>query len=120
MLLIESFIQLLLEASPWLLMGLLIAGLMKAWLPSKILAKHLGSGNKAIVKAVLNRYLSGIALCAIAFGFLLDWGLTFFTIVLGVQMSHSHEILPMWLSVLCSAVLFISAIRPLRQLYINN
>ncbi|MFD2164730.1 SO_0444 family Cu/Zn efflux transporter [Thalassotalea euphylliae] len=50
-LLVENFIQLTIEASPWLLMGLLIAGLMKAWLPSQILSKHLGSGNGAIIKA---------------------------------------------------------------------
>ena len=53
MVLIDNFIQLMLEASPWLLLGLLIAGLMKAWLPSQILAKHLGSGNSAIIKAAI-------------------------------------------------------------------
>ncbi|WP_448211992.1 SO_0444 family Cu/Zn efflux transporter [Colwellia sp. MEBiC06753] len=52
-LLFNNFIQLTLEASPWLLLGLLIAGLMKAWLPKQLLAKHLGSGNQAIVKAAL-------------------------------------------------------------------
>lgn len=39
------------EASPWLLLGLIIAGLMKAWVPTKILSRHLGSGKKAIIKA---------------------------------------------------------------------
>ncbi len=50
---INSFIDLSAEASPWLLLGLLIAGLMKAWVPSKILSKHLGKGKSAVVKAAL-------------------------------------------------------------------
>ena len=50
---ITNFIDLSAEASPWLLLGLLIAGLMKAWVPSKILSKHLGKGKSAIVKAAL-------------------------------------------------------------------
>lgn len=49
----ENFIALSADASPWLLLGLLIAGLMKAWVPSQILCKHLGTGNKAIIKAAL-------------------------------------------------------------------
>ncbi|REL34622.1 SO_0444 family Cu/Zn efflux transporter [Thalassotalea euphylliae] len=52
-LLVSNFIALTLDASPWLLLGLLIAGLMKAWLPSQLLSKHLGQGNRAIVKAAL-------------------------------------------------------------------
>ena len=51
--LVDNFIDLSAEASPWLLLGLLIAGLMKAWVPSKILSKHLGKGKSAIVKAAL-------------------------------------------------------------------
>jgi uncharacterized membrane protein YraQ (UPF0718 family) len=49
----KNFIDLSAEASPWLLLGLLIAGLMKAWVPTKILSKHLGKGKSAIVKAAL-------------------------------------------------------------------
>ena len=51
--LINNFIELSAEASPWLLLGLLIAGLMKAWVPTQILSKHLGGGNKSIIKAAL-------------------------------------------------------------------
>ena len=51
--LINNFIELSAEASPWLLLGLLIAGLMKAWVPTKILSKHLGGGFKSILKAAL-------------------------------------------------------------------
>ena len=51
--LINNFIELSAEASPWLLLGLLIAGLMKAWVPTKILSKHLGGGHKSIIKAAL-------------------------------------------------------------------
>jgi uncharacterized membrane protein YraQ (UPF0718 family) len=49
----DNLLQLSAEASPWLILGLLIAGLMKAWVPSKILSRHLGHGNKAIIKAAL-------------------------------------------------------------------
>ena len=52
-LLVSNFIALTLDASPWLLLGLLIAGLMKAWLPAKLLSKHLGHGDSAIIKAAL-------------------------------------------------------------------
>ncbi|WP_328824548.1 SO_0444 family Cu/Zn efflux transporter [Thalassotalea algicola] len=52
-LLLSNFIELTLDASPWLLLGLLIAGLMKAWLPPNLLSKHLGAGNFAIIKAAL-------------------------------------------------------------------
>jgi len=49
----KNFIDLSAEASPWLLLGLLIAGLMKAWVPSQVLSKHLGKGKSAVVKAAL-------------------------------------------------------------------
>ena len=48
-----NFLDLSAEASPWLLLGLLIAGLMKAWVPSEVLSKHLGQGKTAIIKAAL-------------------------------------------------------------------
>jgi uncharacterized membrane protein YraQ (UPF0718 family) len=48
---VNNFIELSAEASPWLLLGLLIAGLMKAWVPTEILSKHLGKGKSAIIKA---------------------------------------------------------------------
>ncbi len=51
--LISNFISLSAEASPWLLLGLLIAGLMKTWLPSQLLNKHLGNNYKSIIKAAL-------------------------------------------------------------------
>lgn len=51
--LFDNFVSLSAEASPWLLLGLLIAGLMKAWVPTKILSQHLGHGKKAIVKAAI-------------------------------------------------------------------
>jgi len=50
---INNFISLSAEASPWLLLGLLIAGLMRSWLPSNVLSQHLGKGKTAIVKAAL-------------------------------------------------------------------
>ncbi|WP_353539543.1 SO_0444 family Cu/Zn efflux transporter [Colwellia sp. KU-HH00111] len=53
LLLMTNFIELSAEASPWLLLGLVIAGLMKAWVPSNVLSKHLGRGKLAVVKAAL-------------------------------------------------------------------
>jgi len=50
-LMLNNLIDLTVEASPWLLLGLVIAGLMKTWLPSQILSKHLGQGKTAVVKA---------------------------------------------------------------------
>jgi hypothetical protein len=49
--LLINFIDLSSEASPWLLLGLLMAGLIKAWVPSQVLSKHLGDGKSAIIKA---------------------------------------------------------------------
>ena len=52
--LIEHFIGLFIESAPWLLMGFTVAGLMKAFVPSELLAKHLGEpGLMATVKASL-------------------------------------------------------------------
>jgi uncharacterized membrane protein YraQ (UPF0718 family) len=48
----DNLLQLSVEASTWLLLGLLIVGLMKAWVPTKIVSWHLGHGTKAIIKAV--------------------------------------------------------------------
>lgn len=51
--LLNNFISLTNDASPWLLLGLLIAGLMHAWLPANVMKKHLGHGKKAIIKAAI-------------------------------------------------------------------
>ena len=51
--LLNNFISLTNDASPWLLLGLLIAGLMHAWLPANIMKKHLSHGKKAIIKAAI-------------------------------------------------------------------
>ncbi|MDO6444531.1 SO_0444 family Cu/Zn efflux transporter [Colwellia sp. 1_MG-2023] len=51
--LVNNFLFLSAEASPWLLLGLIIAGMMKAWAPTSILSHHLGKGKSAIVKAAL-------------------------------------------------------------------
>ncbi|WP_371377556.1 SO_0444 family Cu/Zn efflux transporter [Thalassotalea aquiviva] len=47
----QNLLQLANEASPWLILGLIIAGLMKTWVPTQILTQHLGKGKRAIVKA---------------------------------------------------------------------
>ena len=54
MLLIENFIALFVESAPWLLLGLFVAGMMKAFVPSQLMAKHLGKpGLMSTVKAAL-------------------------------------------------------------------
>ncbi len=52
--LVQNFMDLLLEAAPWLVLGLILGGLMKTFLPTAFLYKHLsGSGFGAIAKAAL-------------------------------------------------------------------
>lgn len=50
----NNFLELTLEAAPWLVLGLFIGGMMKALLPSQLLEKHLkGRGLAAIIKAAI-------------------------------------------------------------------
>ena len=52
--LLENLITLYLEAAPWLLLGLVMAGLLKAWLPEGLLQQKLGQGRfMPILKATL-------------------------------------------------------------------
>jgi uncharacterized membrane protein YraQ (UPF0718 family) len=49
---IDNFIDLFLESAPWMILGLLIAGLLKEWIPTDLLTKHLGGkGAGTTVKA---------------------------------------------------------------------
>ncbi|WDE14423.1 SO_0444 family Cu/Zn efflux transporter [Thalassomonas haliotis] len=73
-----------------------------------VIKNEMGSG-------VLIRYLGGIGLCALAFGYLLDWGLMRFNIDINQQMQHSHELLPYWFSLSCAILLALLAIKPLRR-----
>ena len=50
----QNLLELSLEASPWLIVGLALGGLMKALIPTEFLQKHLsGSGFASIGKATL-------------------------------------------------------------------
>ena len=50
----NNLLELSLEAAPWLVLGLIIGGLIKALIPTELLHKHLsGSGLPSIVKAAL-------------------------------------------------------------------
>ena len=50
----ENFLVICLEAAPWLVLGLLIGGLMKALIPQKFLEKHLkGNGFTSVAKAAV-------------------------------------------------------------------
>lgn len=52
--LLNSFIELSLESAPFLVLGLIIAGLIKAWVPTESVAKHLGGkGLWPVTKAAL-------------------------------------------------------------------
>ncbi len=52
--LIENTLHLALDSAPWLLFGLIAAGLIHAWLPMRIVGRALGgSGPMAVVKAAL-------------------------------------------------------------------
>ena len=54
MVLIENFIDLFVESAPWLMLGLFVAGIMKVFVPSQLMAKHLGEpGLMSTVKAAL-------------------------------------------------------------------
>ncbi|GAD91175.1 hypothetical protein VHA01S_071_00100 [Vibrio halioticoli NBRC 102217] len=50
--LLNNFIDLFIESGFWMLLGLLVAGLLKEWVPTDLLAKHLGGkGAKTTIKA---------------------------------------------------------------------
>ena len=54
MILLQNLLDLYLEAAPWLLLGLIMAGLLKAWLPPNLLQQKLGRGRfQPIFKAAL-------------------------------------------------------------------
>ncbi|WP_414830992.1 SO_0444 family Cu/Zn efflux transporter [Alteromonas sp. H39] len=48
-LLIENFLSLFMESAPWLLLGLLVAGVMHELVPVSLLQKHMGSNSIAAV-----------------------------------------------------------------------
>ena len=76
-----------------------------------VIKNEMGAG-------VLVRYLAGIGLCALAFGYLLDWGLVWFNIDISQQMQHSHQLLPYWFSLSCALLLALLAIKPLRKIWL--
>ncbi|MCP1304516.1 SO_0444 family Cu/Zn efflux transporter [Halomonas sp. R1t8] len=54
MTLITELLQIALTAAPWLLLGLVIAGLIKAWLPERLLQRWMGGrGLGSIVRAAV-------------------------------------------------------------------
>ncbi|OBT16451.1 permease [Vibrio sp. UCD-FRSSP16_10] len=49
---IGNFVDLFIESGFWMLLGLMVAGLLKEWVPTDLLAKHLGGkGAKTTIKA---------------------------------------------------------------------
>ena len=54
MLLVQNFISLFMESAPWLLLGLLVAGIMHELVPVSFLERHMGSSSIAsITKAAV-------------------------------------------------------------------
>lgn len=54
MALLSNFFELFVESAPWLMLGLLVAGLMKGFIPADFLGRHLGKpGFLSTVKAAL-------------------------------------------------------------------
>ncbi len=52
--LIENTLRLALDSAPWLLFGLVAAGLIRAWLPLKVVGNAMGgSGPMAVIKAAV-------------------------------------------------------------------
>lgn len=79
----------------------------------------LGVIKNEMGKQVLVRYLLGITISAISFGLLFDFGLNYFGININEQMSHNHDMLPFWFTTMCTAILVIMAIKPIRRLIIK-
>ena len=53
-LLAQNFLLLFMESAPWLLLGLLVAGLMHELVPISLLQKHMGSASTgAVAKAAV-------------------------------------------------------------------
>ncbi|MEO5365565.1 MAG: SO_0444 family Cu/Zn efflux transporter [Magnetococcus sp. WYHC-3] len=51
---IHNLVQLTLDSAPWLLLGLVLAGLIKVWLPMSVLERHLGGhGPRPVLLAAL-------------------------------------------------------------------
>ena len=75
----------------------------------------LGVIKNEMGRSVLIRYLLGVAVCAIGFALLLDFGLSFYQINIKDQMQHSHEMLPQWFGLLCAALITFLSIKPLRK-----
>jgi len=54
MTILQNLLDLYLDAAPWLVLGLIMAGLLKAWLPADLLQQKLGEGRfLPILKATL-------------------------------------------------------------------
>lgn len=51
---LNNLLELSLEAAPWLLLGMIIGGLLKAWIPVRFMEKHLGGkGFTPVIKAAI-------------------------------------------------------------------
>ena len=75
----------------------------------------LGVIKKEMGGSVLSYYLLGISACAISFGLVLDWFITYFSINISNQMQHNHDLVPFWVGMSCTLLLIILAIKPIRN-----
>ena len=52
--LLNNLLELSLEAAPWLLLGIVVGGILKAWIPTNLMQRHLGGkGIMPVIKAAL-------------------------------------------------------------------
>jgi uncharacterized membrane protein YraQ (UPF0718 family) len=56
---LDKFWQFMVEAAPWLLLGFLFAGLLKAFVPSEVILRFVGRGN---IRSILTATIMGIPL----------------------------------------------------------
>lgn len=56
---LEQFWRFMMEAAPWLLLGFLFAGLLKAFIPSDFILRYVGKGN---IRSILTATVIGIPL----------------------------------------------------------
>ncbi len=75
----------------------------------------IGVLRKELGNAVTALYLLGIALTSIACGLALDAVAGHWQIDITAQMQHTHEMIPLWISIPSAVVLLLAAIRPLRR-----
>lgn len=134
--LIENSLRLALDSAPWLLFGLIAAGLIHAWMPMQAVGRALGgSGPMAVIKAALigaplplcscgtlAAYLFGVCGVSVLLGLSLDGVINAYGIDILSGSSLTGDVTyepPAVLASLSLLLLVVCGIRPLRR-FISN